>query len=376
MTDMKTRAILFAAVAAMLSVSCGQVSDVTEITGKVLLPDVTQVKVEIEAVIDTIVPVTDGQFFVTVPTDIAKGGIIAIRGVGRVNFIPDGTPLTVTFDEKPAIASKYPRISVQERLNTYLADEDVLMEEYRAKQEEIAADTTLTKDEQGIMFEVFFKNFAERYYGHHKEACKANPENYIAVVALSNLRGQLSDDETAALFEGLNPALLEDTFIKDMKSALDARLETSAGKMFKDFTVNSVVGHTRSIPAQPIYSEVKLSDYVGKGKYILLDFWAPWCGPCKREMPYIKSAYYKHRKDNFDVVSVAVWERQPVEVTIQTAEELGMVWNQINNAGREAATIYGVEGIPHLVLFGPDGTILDRGFHGTGIEATLAKYLK
>ena len=51
-----------------------------------------------------------------------------------------------------------------------------------------------------------------------------------------------------------------------LKSGLDARLETSEGKMFKDFTVNSVVGQTRSIPPQPKYAEVKLSDYVGKGK--------------------------------------------------------------------------------------------------------------
>ena len=78
----------------------------------------------------------------------------------------------------------------------------------------------------------------------------------------------------------------------------------------------------------------------------------------------------------YDVVSIAVWERQPVDVTIKTAAELGMDWNQINNAGREAATIYGVESIPHLILFGPDGTILERGFYGAEIEETVAKYLK
>lgn len=376
MTDMKTRAILFAAVAAFLSVSCGRVSDITEITGKVLKEGVTEVKVQIDEVLDTIVPVVDGQFFLTVPTDITTCGVVAARGVGGVNFIPDGTPLEIVVDEELAVTSKSPRVSVQELLNAYMRDEDVLMDEFRERQQEIVADATKTPEEQVALSEAYFEEFAERYYGHHKAACKANADNFISVFALSYLRGQVDDEEFAELIGGMSPALLEDKFVKDVKDALDARLETSAGKMFKDFTVNSVVGQTRSIPPQPVYAEVKLSDYVGKGKYILLDFWAPWCGPCKREMPNIKAVYDKFKGDNFDVVSIAVWERQPVDVTIKTAAELGMDWNQINNAGREAATIYGVESIPHLILFGPDGTILERGFYGAEIEETVAKYLK
>ena len=140
--------------------------------------------------------------------------------------------------------------------------------------------------------------------------------------------------------------------------------------------MNSVVGMTRSVPPQPKYSEVKFSDYVGKGKYILVDFWAPWCGPCKREIPNLKAVYDKYAGKNFDILSIAVWERQPVQVTIDTAAELGMNWSHINNAGSVPTEIYGVEGIPHLMLIGPDGTILKRGFHGAeGINAAVAEYL-
>ena len=154
-------------------------------------------------------------------------------------------------------------------------------------------------------------------------------------------------------------------------------MATAEGKMFTDFTVNSVVGMTRSIPPQPKYAEVKFSDYVGKGKYVLVDFWAPWCGPCKREIPNIKKVYEKYADKGLEVLSLAVWERQPVEVTINTAAELGMDWLHINNAGSVPTSIYGVEGIPHLMLIGPDGTILKRGFHGLeGIEAAVAEYLK
>jgi hypothetical protein len=80
--------------------------------------------------------------------------------------------------------------------------------------------------------------------------------------------------------------------------------------------------------------------------------------------------------EKFEVVSIAVWEREHVQVSINTAAELGMTWPQIYNGQREPAEIYGVEGIPHLILFGPDGTILKRGFHGyEGIHAAVSQYL-
>ena len=198
----------------------------------------------------------------------------------------------------------------------------------------------------------------------------------MALHALLNLRGLISDEESAEILNSFSAEMLENETVQSLKKGLDARLETSEGKMFKDFTVNSVIGHTRSIPAQPIYAEVKLSDYVGKGKYILLDFWSPWCGPCRMEMPNIKAVYDKYKGEKFDVVSIAVWEKKPVEVTIETAAKLDMTWNQINNAGREPAEIYGVEAIPHIILFGPDGTILKRGLHGAEIEAVVSQYVK
>ena len=138
----------------------------------------------------------------------------------------------------------------------------------------------------------------------------------------------------------------------------------NAGDMFTDFEI-----------AQPDGSVVKLSDYVGKGKYILVDFWASWCGPCKREIPNIKAAYDKYAGEKFDVLSVAVWDKP--EDTAVAAAEHGVTWNQIVNAQKIPTKIYGIEGIPHLILFGPDGVIITRGdeLRGDGLEKTLSKLL-
>ena len=373
---MNIRSILFATLGVAVMASCGgKVSDVTEINGTVVPEGISEVNVVVENVIDTLVPVVDGRFTVSVPADVTALGRIVAASCGT-SFISDGTPLTVVLDEETTVKSEYPKISIQERLNSYNADEDVLMQEYTSTQKDIYADSTLAQDAKSAKFEEFFETFITRYKEHHIEACKANADNFVSVFAMSNLRGQIDDLQTDSLINALSPAIQESKYIKTMKEALTARLNTAEGKMFVDFTVNSVVGMTRSVPPQPKYAEVKFSDYVGNGKYVLVDFWAPWCGPCKREIPNIKKIYEKYADKGFEVLSIAVWERQPVEVTINTAGDLGMDWLHINNAGSVPTSIYGIEGIPHLMLIGPDGTILKRGFHGLeGIEAAVAEYL-
>ena len=256
----------------------------------------------------------------------------------------------------------------EERVKAYEAAHEEMMQEYRQTMDSLSSDRQKA--------EAFYNDFVERYIKFNLDAAKKNPDNEVAVQVLMNLRGLIDDEQASAIISKMSAEMLEREDVAALKKGLDARIATAEGKPFVDFTVNTVVGQTRSVPPQPKYAEVKLSDYVGKGKYILLDFWSPWCGPCRREMPNIKAVYDKYKGDKFDVVSIAVWEREPVDVTIETAAKLGMDWNQINNGGREPAELYGVEGIPHLILFGPDGTILKRGFHGAEIDQIVSSYLK
>lgn len=256
----------------------------------------------------------------------------------------------------------------EEKVKAFDEAIEVMEKEYFAMRD------SLSSDEEA--WNAYYPVFIEEYKKFNLDNARKNSDNEVALHALLNLRGLISDEESAEILDSFSAEMLENETVQSLKKGLDARLETSEGKMFKDFTVHSVIGHTRSIPAQPIYAEVKLSDYVGKGKYILLDFWSPWCGPCRMEMPNIKAVYDKYKGEKFDVVSIAVWEKKPVEVTIETAAKLDMTWNQINNAGREPAEIYGVEAIPHIILFGPDGTILKRGLHGAEIEAVVSQYVK
>ncbi len=140
---------------------------------------------------------------------------------------------------------------------------------------------------------------------------------------------------------------------------------TRPGAMFTDFTILN--GNLDGTSAS-------LSDYVGKGKYVLVDFWASWCGPCRGEIPNLKELYKQYAGDNFEIVSVAVWDER--EATLKAIDEEQLPWPQIIDAGQVPTELYGINGIPQIMLFAPDGTIVARDLRGDNLKQTLSQIFK
>ena len=259
--------------------------------------------------------------------------------------------------------------SAEERVKAYEEAHGALMAEYNQMMDSLSTDREKAQ--------AFYDEFVERYVEFNLEAAKKNPDNDVAIQALMNLRGLINDNQIDQIISKMPAEMLENEQVAYMKKGLDARKATAEGMMFTDFTVEHVFGYDRSMDPQPLKQEVKFSDYVGKGTYVLVDFWSPWCGPCRREMPNIAQVYAEYKEKGLEVLSLAVWERQPQSHTIEVAGQLGMDWLHINNCGSVPTEIYGVDGIPHLMLIGPDGTILKRGFHGLeGIKEAVSEFIK
>ena len=131
------------------------------------------------------------------------------------------------------------------------------------------------------------------------------------------------------------------------------------GDMFKDFAVEYEGKTTR------------LSDYVGRGKYVLVDFWASWCGPCRQEIPNLIALYEKYKEKKFLVLGIAAQDNP--EASLKAIDEMQIPYPQILNTQKKATDLYGIDAIPETILFAPDGTILARGLRGEELERQLQK---
>ena len=122
---------------------------------------------------------------------------------------------------------------------------------------------------------------------------------------------------------------------------------TSAGGMYVDFE-----GRYDGSP-------VRLSDYVGKGKYVVVDFWASWCGPCRQKIPELIELYEKYKDQGLEIVGVSVSDKP--ENSMRVIERMGIPYPQIFDVNGEAVRLYSISTIPELVLISPQGKIMARG---------------
>lgn len=193
--------------------------------------------------------------------------------------------------------------------------------------------------------------------------CYQAHKNDVVGYVLTQFMDVLTVDEQLDLMNSFGPWLSSTERVSATKATLEAQKATAVGQPYVDIKGTDINGNP-----------VALSDYVGKGNYVLVDMWASWCGPCKREIPNLANVYNLYKDKGLTVLGIYVWDE--LENLAPAMEKEGIVWPQIIDSNETATKLYGVKGIPCIMLIGPDGKILDRtNLRGANMQPTIEKFM-
>lgn len=306
------------------------------------------------------VQIANGRF--TLERAVAEDGLIAHLVIPRsynLSFIPEEGIIKADLAAIAATGTALNDLHAQKA-----KAREALETETRGRLKAIRADKNLDDKAK----EEAQEKIVNEFYGKIKPLAEADLKEHsndaIGLIALQTLLGMedVNVAKAEALLQQAGDRLRAEESITKMVARLRRVEATQAGAQFVD--IEGVDDANKA---------VRLSDYVGKGHYVLVDFWASWCGPCRREIGHLKKVRDAYTDKGLVILGTVVWDE--MEDHLKAMKELEITWPQIFNK-TEATELYGIAGIPQIILFDPAGKIVARDLRGEEINKLLDKALQ
>jgi peroxiredoxin len=217
--------------------------------------------------------------------------------------------------------------------------------------------------------ETAMKSFNRRYSEIQSKTNKVfssfvsgHPDSFISLLALSE--GNFDFKELDALYNSLSERIKNTDMGQTIGAEIRLAKHTAIGSKAPDFAQNNDSGKS-----------VKLSEF--KGKYVLIDFWASWCGPCRRENPNVVKAYHAFKDKNFTILGVSLDESKTA--WLNAVRKDGLTWTQVSDLKgwqNSAAALFGIKSIPQNFLIDPNGVIVEKNLRGETLQQVLSQVIK
>ncbi|RFS21093.1 AhpC/TSA family protein [Chitinophaga silvatica] len=209
------------------------------------------------------------------------------------------------------------------------------------------------------------ESFNEDLIKTGKDFVQGHPRSLASIWLMMNeLRGRMDISEFQLLYNTLDKSIQQSMYGQGVTAYLASVKANSLNILADDFSQQDTKGQ-----------QIKLSSF--RGKYVLVDFWASWCGPCRQENPNVVKAYNRYKDKNFTVLGVSLDDNR--DRWLRAVDQDGLVWTQVSDLqgwGNEVALQYGVQSIPTNFLVDPSGKIIARNLRGPELEQKLQELLK
>lgn len=224
--------------------------------------------------------------------------------------------------------------------------------------------TTIPTNEEVKEMREFDKRRGELLLSEAIKYYDTDKGTILGIVELETIRKDIPEKNFIAMFEQGGDIMNKSPEMYRMYNNKVNKAKTDVGERYLDFS---------GVNPKDTTQVLKLSDYAKADKYVLLDFWASWCGPCRAAMPELKKMNDKYKNKGLEIIGVVVSD--DLDKHHKAAADLGITWTQIFDNTDVIGDLYGVEGIPTLILINQEGTILVRSFDKDDVKEKLEELL-
>ena len=222
-----------------------------------------------------------------------------------------------------------------------------------------AAKMKQIEDQAGLLEKSIKENVFHSFIKNH-------PASPVSLLILQQYAGHdINIDEIEPLFNQLSATVKAWPSALQFKERMDIAKRTSIGQMAADFTQADTLGNPVSLSSL-------------RGKYLLVDFWASWCGPCRAENPNVVNAFNKYKDKGFSVLGVSLDRPGAKAAWLKAIHDDKLAWTHVSDLqfwNNAVAQLYGIQSIPQNLLLDPTGRIIGKNLRGQDLHNKLEEVL-